>query len=234
MKLIFSILIVSGPLRVQALVPDLIEALKLPTEQRIQTLQVEKSVLIPKLQALGLDNTQPLQVRWRALTSLGHMNNSKVWEMLESNLKQSEWFVRNASLIALQKGPRKRALNAAEKLMDDPALVVRTAAVQVISQLKGSEKSEILWKKLFSSENYRNGESLWIRKHIAQALSQFAKPGSQSHFRKMLEDSDPEIHEIAIATVERLMGQSLSKEYTSREQVRRAWLSRLGSGTKAL
>jgi HEAT repeat protein len=72
-------------------------------------------------------------------------------------LKSNQWFMRNAGLIALNSINPDLAFDEAKKQLDDPALVVRSAAVDLLSkhksQEKGAEVRELLWKELHAKRN---------------------------------------------------------------------------------
>jgi HEAT repeat protein len=177
---------------------DALLALRLPPENRIAALRSLGPQAFSILERLNADREQNLQVRWRALTALGELEPQKALPLLQKGLLSPDWFQRNASLLALQFGARQHALAAAAKLMDDPSLIVRTSAVQVMTRFNGKEHEDLLWKKLYSSENFSHGQSLWIRKYIAKALVQIGTAKSETKFQKMLADADPEIREIAL------------------------------------
>jgi hypothetical protein len=111
-------------------------------------------------------------------------------------------------LVVVPYNNRDWAVRWSRVLMHDPALVVRTAAVKSLRQMHAVEAQDLLWEKLYSSENYKNGQSLWIREHILEALSQFALPGSEKHFIRVLQDRDASLHPVARATLQKLTNRS--------------------------
>jgi HEAT repeat protein len=178
-------------------------ALRLPAENRMSALRALGPHIFDVLEQLNEDRSQTLQVRWRALTALGELNPQKALPILQKGLVSSDWFQRNASLLALQFGSRETALTAAARLLEDPSLIVRTSAVQVMTQFHDKEHEDLLWKKLYSAENFSHGQSLWIRKYIARALVQIATPKSLPKLQRMRDDEDAEIREIAEQRVSR-------------------------------
>ena len=206
---------------------DLILALRLPLETRVQTIKGLGESALDRLKALSADSSQPLQIRWRAVTALGRLGNKKAAPFLEKALKSSDWLMRNAALLALGQMDRARGLAAASASMEDPALVVRTTAVKIIGDLDGKEKQDLLWQKLFAKENFHNGQSLWIRKHIADLLVRFARPGWESKFQKILEDEDESLHPFAILGLEKSTGERLGENNREPKSLRALWLHRL-------
>ncbi|MCB0419516.1 MAG: HEAT repeat domain-containing protein [Bdellovibrionales bacterium] len=198
-------------------------ALRLPRINRINALRQLGKGYAPILAALAFEKSESLQVRWRAVTSLGEAFPGQAQKTLAKALSSNEWYLRNAGLIGMTHVSRSRSLSWAGKLLDDPALVVRTAAVKTISSLNGQHLEGQLWRKLYSKENYNKGKSLWIRKHIAKTLSQFAKAGRESYFMRVLSDSDTSLHPYAINALETLHGKK-APENSTLEIQRVSWI----------
>ena len=177
------------------------------------------------LKELAFDPQESLQTRWRATTSLGQVWPRKSLATMEKALVSNEWFMRNAAMIALTHGPRKKALEWADKLLDDKALVVRTAAVQAIDRVRGKELSDKMWNRLNAKENFRHNKSLWIRKHIVRALSKFGRPGDAPRFITILRDRDKKLHPYAIKGLERSTGQVLGNRKTNTYWKKEKWLA---------
>lgn len=201
------------------------EALKLPLENRIQALKAQGARVIPRLEALSFDRKQSLEVRWRSLTVLPYLNKKVGQENIEKALNGDEWYLRNAAAVALPALDRKYAVEASAKLLSDPALVVRTAAAQNLLRLNGKEKESLLWEKLNAKENFRNGESLWVRRHIVRALAEFAKGGSEAKFVSLLNDKDSRLHPYAIRGLERLTGKKLNRDQANFKEHRSRWIA---------
>lgn len=206
---------------------ELILALRLPLETRIKAVQALGEGGFESLQKMSMDESQPLQIRWRAVTAMGRVSAKKSIPFLEKALKSSDWLMRNAALLALSHADRARGLAAATAMLEDPALVVRTSAVQVIDELNGTEKLDLLWQKLFAKENFHNGHSLWIRRHITDLLAKYAKPGWEAKFQRVLEDEDEALHPMAIQALEKTTGERLSAETQEPRALRALWLQRL-------
>ncbi|MGZ3723375.1 MAG: HEAT repeat domain-containing protein [Bdellovibrionales bacterium] len=180
------------------------------------------------LASAAFDKKNGLQTRWRAITTMGRLDAAAFRKELDRALTGPEWYMRNAALIALQTDDRQRAIASSMRLLDDPALVVRTQAVRNLIQLEAREAEPKMWEKIFSDKNFRGKESLWVRVHLAEALAGFATPGRTRSFQRLLMDSDERLHKWAILGLEKTTGIKLGGRELSVEIRRQQWLSRLG------
>ncbi|RME18463.1 MAG: HEAT repeat domain-containing protein [Bdellovibrio sp.] len=201
----------------------LLMALSLPLENRKVVLKKMSQKQKEYLKVLALDRHQSLQVRWRALIALGFVKPRGAKKVIVKALRSREWFMRNAALLAASYFERDWALFWAGKLLDDKALVVRTAAVDVIKKLKGREYKALLWKKLYYHKNFHKGEGLWIRKHIIQALSEFSTRADKVELLRVLRSKDRKLYPYAISALERIMPYSYNAR-TSLRKKRQYWL----------
>lgn len=150
-----------------------------------------------QLKLTAFDQKKLLEIRWRAVTTLGRAYAYKSKGLLEKAMLSREWFMRNAALVVLPYNDRDWARSWAEKLLSDPALVVRTAAVQVLRQLHATESRMLLWQKLSDRENFHRGQPLWIRRHIIETLEQFSNIEDEDRFKLAKEDLDVEVKSVA-------------------------------------
>ena len=114
--------------------------------------------------------------------------------------------MRNASLIALKKVNHNEAEAIAKKLLSDKALVVRSAAVEVMADNLNEENKKALMAELNQSYNFHKKNSLWIRKQIANHLMLVAQDSDRDFFVKNLFDHDRTIAEICAAALEKITG----------------------------
>ena len=159
------------------------------------------------LSDIAFEKTESLSTRWKALVTLGRLDPKFAVPSLEKALASTEWFMRNAALIVVPYGNRDWAIKKARIAMHDPALVVRTAAVKVLADVRAIEASPLLWEKMNASENFRRGQSLWIRPIISETLAHMARPEDAKSFEKLLKDTDPKVQaqaRIALAKIAQL------------------------------
>lgn len=203
--------------------------LTLPPRNRVSILRNHGSVSFVVLRSFVFSNNLPMQLRWHALISLAYAYPNAATAVVESALQSSTWFLRNAGLIAMESINLKRALYWAGELLNDPALVVRTAAVKMIREQKASQYKYLLVHKLNAEDSFYKNKSLWIRHHIVYALADFSESGEEQFFISLLDDEDERLYPPAIIALEKLTNESfkftkVGKKRSSDRQKRR-WLS---------
>lgn len=202
--------------------------LQLPIESRVQVFRQNASKGFVFLSKTAFDSGESLTTRWRALTTMGRLNAQAFRKEIDRALKSPEWFMRNAALIALLSDERDRAVEQSMRLLGDPALIVRTQAVRNLIALNANEAEAKLWAEIHNRRNFKGRESLWIRAHLAEALSRLARPGQAKAFQALLLEEDWRLHPWAIRGLEKSTGWKLGAANESTEVRRQQWLARLG------
>src|SRR5262245_49649160 len=87
-----------------------------PMPERLKAFRQQPKAAYPLLRETAFDANQNLQIRWRAITSMGALDAGYFLKDLEQALVSKEWFVRNAALIAVLNEPRDLALKWSSKL----------------------------------------------------------------------------------------------------------------------
>ncbi len=188
-----------------------LESLELPLIERVQDLRAQGSPGYANLRSLMFDRAQTMQLRWKAVTAAGRVGGEKSRVDLERAYKAPEWYMRNAALISMMQVDRSTGLAWARRLLADKALVVRAAAVDAIANANDATSAPVLWEKLYSKENYKRGQSLFIRRRIVEALAHVESPGREAKFIAVLADKDGTLHEPAIAALERITKKSIGQ-----------------------
>ena len=233
MRKIIFLLVTFSSLQVSAAIPkkntniskeqrNIYEALRLPRKNRLMTLRGKKKIL-DKLHSIALDKNQNLKLRWRAITTMGELSPIKSKPYLEKLLTNKHWFLRNAAMIAISHADRPTAIGWAEKMLSDRSLMVRTTAVQTIKKIRGIELQDKLWEKINNKQNFHRGKSLWIRKHMADALASFAIKGEEKKFLRLLLDRDARLHPFALRALRKITGEKIAVNKNLSER-RTAWI----------
>ncbi len=205
-------------------------ALKLPLEQRIDSLVHEGQQGYRNLVGLMFNESLPMEVRWRAVTASGRIAGSLAKPELKRAFQSHDWYMRNAALVSMAHIDRATATDWARRLLSDKSLVVRTAAVSTLSEFHDEASAALLWEKLYSKENFRGKQSLFIRRHIVEALARLKPKGSESQFVEVLADNDQTLHPAAIHALEAMTTKQIGKTTdplnVKRAQWQRWWKDR--------
>lgn len=203
--------------------PKVMEILNLPPENRAQALVSTTEDMYKEFVAVAFAENQTMRLRWRALMMAAENRREKATPDLLKASVHKQWFMRNAALVALAEVNEPEAQKLARKLVKDKALVVRSAAVDVLQKNARPEVRDLLWEEMNQKYNYRNQESLWIRSQIVEALA--AKPADHELklFTKFLNDKDARVQSAAIGGMEKITGVKLGDTKIPREKMVLLW-----------
>jgi len=198
------------------------DALELSMLERVQQLKGD-SHSAENLKKLMFTKSEMYELRYKATTALAKLSGAKAKPQMVQALQSNEWFMRNAGLIGLASIDRSEALVWSRKLLNDKALVVRAAAVDVISKAHDTTSTNLLWQKLYSKENYRNSQSLYIRRHIVEALADLDGKEHTAKFVALLQDKDDSLHEPAMDALEKITHQAVASPGAPIQDRRAQW-----------
>lgn len=155
----------------------------------------------------AFSENEEMNVRWNAVVKMAELKKSDSLTDLKKALKSNVWYMRNVALLAIESIDADAAFDAAKKQLDDPALVVRSAAVEVIAKNKkrSEEGRKLLWKELHDKQNRIQTKSLWIREQIAKHLSEEPRKDERQNFLNLVEDKDQNLRsqgELALSKIQ--------------------------------
>lgn len=156
------------------------------------------------------DKNLNMNSRWQALIKAASYAGASQLDQIKNFSKSDEWYMRNATLVALAKVNPQAAQVEAKKLIQDKALVVRSAAVEVIAKDLTPDHKDLLVAELNQPYNFHKKSSLWIRKQIVETISATAGASDRSFFVKNLFDSDKEVAEVSARALERITGERVN------------------------
>lgn len=200
------------------------EILSLPGENRLAVAQGRKSELAKPLEETIFNRNAEFGLRWKAVMLLAQLEKAKAIGVLDKALQSKEWFLRNAALLAYADAAPERASSIAAKMLEDKALVIRSAAVDVLSRNLDSQTREVLWNEIDQPHNFRKKQSLWIRPQILKALAESPQPRELSLFLSHLREKDERMHSHAIRALERVTNEIRGKSITPLAEKRGLWL----------
>jgi hypothetical protein len=202
------------------------ELISIPAANRMQLASTLKNTNISQqLWQMAFDPKKDMGTRWKSLTLAAQINRENAGPALDKAIKSDEWFMRNAALVAYKEVFPDQSQAIAEKLLKDKALVVRSAAVDVLPTKLSDGLREKLWTELYQDYNFRKKQSLFVRGMILQKLA--AEPRSQEKvlFVKALQEQDSRLHSPAIVALEKISQKILGDQKTKFEKKRALWLN---------
>ncbi len=200
------------------------EILSLPEANRNQIADKRGSEIYAELTRIAENSTEPMNVRWKALTLATYIGKEKALPLLEKSLTASEWFMRNAALISYKTYFPEKSQAAAQKLLKDKALVVRSAAVDAMGTDLDSKARDLLWEEMDASYNYRGKQSLWIRDQILSTLAAAPLSKELPLFVKALKSTEPKMQARAIVALEKLSQKKIGKADEKLARKKELWL----------
>lgn len=207
----------------KSLAPKVMEILNLPSENRSQALLATTEDMYKDFVNVAFSEDQSMRLRWRALMLAAESRRAKATPDLLKAASHKQWFMRNAALVALAEVNDGEAQKLARKLVKDKALVVRSAAVDVLQKNPQPEIRDLLWEEMNQKYNFRNQESLWIRSQIVEALAQKPADHELKVFSKLLTDKDQRVQSASVMGLEKLTGVKLGKSDLSRDKLVLLW-----------
>ncbi len=161
-----------------------------------QSAQASKTVT-HDLKNKAFSDSKTMPERWKAFMELVKIKNKESLPDIQRALNSDDWFMRDAAIKALLYVDSKKAVAEAKKILkEDPALVVRTSAVEILRFTKDKSSASALWKAFEDKKNFRKNQSLWIRPRILSALIEMEDKNFPK-YKAALKDNDKRIQKMA-------------------------------------
>lgn len=200
------------------------ELLSLPSGNRLEVARARKEHFLKDLEVVAFDSKKDFADRWKAVVLYAQLAGGSAKSFLNRALKADEWFMRNAGILVYQEVLPQQAAVAARTLLTDKALVVRSAAIQVLENHVDPEVRELFWDEIDQPRNFRKKQGLWTRPQILNILARDPHPRELPLFMAYLREADPRMHEPAMTGLERITRQTLGKSDLQLQQKRELWL----------
>ena len=163
--------------------------------------QKDFSALIKAAHNTSLTQTE----RWQSLVQAGAIAELDQIDQVIEFSKSSEWFMRNAALVTLEKiKGGDDAIEQAKILIKDKALVVRSAAVSTLSKKNTLEIKQLFAAELAKPYNFSGRQSLWIRPQLMQKIAQLASEDDRQFMARYLFDSDQKVAALSVEALEKI------------------------------
>lgn len=162
--------------------------------------------------------------KWELFKKIKNGNPEFAQKVFLTCLKSSDWALRSGGLQFLASiEPQLAKVKALELFKNDPALLVRSAALQVLEQLDLKNHKQDLWLALKDSKNFHKGHSLWIRKEIAKNLILISEKSDTLAWSLLLNDKDQDVIHYSIQALEKNSGMILGQNNMSLDSKVKLW-----------
>jgi HEAT repeat protein len=138
--------------------------------------------------------------------------------LIERSLQEKNWMLRSAGLKSAEiLGARAMAPKVLTLLEKDPALVIRTQAIETLTKLRPEGLADALLKAAMDSRNYRpadfrKGRADWVPQKALDALRDLKPAGYSAKLLPLLNEAkDGRVRAHALHTIETLENKSLKK-----------------------
>lgn len=179
-------------------IPNPIDILEMPSQNRAEVFQQVSSKLNwQDFLKIVNDDQQPMKIRWRAMMALTQLDKKNAENELPRFIQSKTWYIRNAAMIAMNEISKEKAALMAEKLLHDPALVVRSAAVDLLKNNLNQQRRDLLWDEFHQARNVHGKSNLWIRSQILEVLAEKPLVHEKKLFETLISQKDAQIAEVA-------------------------------------
>ena len=199
------------------------DILQLPSENQKSVIAKSPDHLYRDFVQLAFDDKISMKLRWKALMAAAQIRKEKSTVDLLKASSDSQWFMRSAALAALAEYNPSESEKVAKKLLKDKALVVRSSAVDILSQSSSPEVRDLFWEELHQKYNFKNKQSLWIRPQMLTALALKPKDQESTLFSQLLKEPEIQMQLIAVRGLEKLTGMKLGDARTSPVKMVQLW-----------
>lgn len=145
-----------------------------------------------------------LTQRWSSLLQAADVANGDEFKKITDFAKDKDWFMRNASLVALDKTGNDIVYDQAKALIKDKALVVRSAAADILMRLNNDEVRRIFSQEMDQKYNFSGQQSLWIRPQMMKHLVQNPTKNERDFFVKYIYDKDIQVASLSAQALEKI------------------------------
>ncbi len=184
----------------------------MPEEQaqaRFDELVAMGGVALPSLALIyrGSESTE-LEI-WVSARALGRIGGEGARTTLMSGLDSPRIITRMAAVSGLELMKDKESVESLEKALFDKALAVRAGAADALAAIGSRRSSEALSEALNIPANFRDGRSLFVRRHIIDALGEIGSIGGIDALVGVLDgQEEPAMQLAAVHSLQKITGMS--------------------------
>jgi HEAT repeat protein len=166
---------------------------------------------------------------WVAARALGRVGGQEALQTLMGGLKSKRIMARLGSVSGLGLLGDQQAVSSLEATLYDKAMMVRAAAADALGLLGQPASAAALGAALDVPANFRAGQSLFVRKHIIDAIGALGSTSSLPLLVKSTGDADPTVQLAARNALIKMTGESFGRSAQVTPEETQAWQTWLSS-----
>jgi hypothetical protein len=172
----------------------------------------------PALKKIARDSSAPETDRYVALLAHARVAGPETEDLATEALRERSWMLRSAGLKSIEILDLRSAASKVVSILEkDPALVIRSQAIETLVKLRPEGVESALLRAAMDSKNYRpadfrKGRADWIPQKALEALRDLRPKGFSAKLLPLLNDAkDGRVRAQALHTIETLESRSLLK-----------------------
>jgi HEAT repeat protein len=133
--------------------------------------------------------------RWPVIVAAARQSGEKAIPLFQEllNKKKYSWYIRTAIAQGLVIVGGSDAVKTLHTMLNDRSLVVRTVVVDALGDMMDPTSLTPLTEEMKNKRNFSGEQSLWIRKHLIDAIARTGKKKSIPVLITYLDDPDKEV-----------------------------------------
>jgi HEAT repeat protein len=185
-------------------------------------IELEKAA-VPRLSAVLKDANAKYDHRWVSARALGKIGGKDSIAQLRSTLANDKFsMMRLAAIHGLKDSNDAGSFDVLVKALGDDAMVVRSGAADALGSFGDARAVKPLVDALNREDNFYKGRSLWVRRHIVDALGKIESRSAVATLIMTIDDADRTVGIAAVASLERVTKVSFRVPATNQTE----WLAR--------
>ena len=163
---------------------------------------------VPELVTLFKDGKRSDLELWVTARALGRIGGDSARSALTDGLRSKKIMARLGAVSALAVLGDPASVPALEAALYDKAMMVRAGAADALGAMRQPGSSKALGEALNIPPNFSRGKSLFVRRHIVEAMGTIGSLGSVDLLIKTLEDSDSSVQLAARGALQSISGRT--------------------------
>lgn len=181
----------------------------MPTElaqARFDEIVARGAHALPTLSRIYRDKSSAELEIWVAARAMGRIGGDGARNTLVGGLASPRIITRLGAVSALEIMKDKESAEALEKALFDRAMAVRAAAADALAAIGSRNSSLALSEALNIPANFKDGKSLFVRRHIVDALGSIGSIGGLEALVGTLGDDEPAMRLAAVHSLQQITG----------------------------